>query len=258
MCPSGSGAGGEGAASGARPVSSSRAKVWPSQDAYDLVAQLENLKVHSTNIEDQLLRAEEELGLLDAEAGVDRRRLEEYRKQRSPVAGLSPLPPLAPHTQAQLARISERYGSAASATGSGVSKLGTDILFDEGQDQLKPGAEPTLRELAEALNSDEGDGLKILIVGHTDDRQIARRPARDLFSDNFHLSLCRANQVARVLQQSGLDSRRIGVAGYGPNQPIAPNTTPEGRQKNRRVEIFLMAQEVPVIGWTESIPALYP
>jgi len=97
-----------------------------------------------------------------------------------------------------------------------------------------------------------------LIVGHADDRQIAKKPVRDLFSDNFHLSLCRANQVARVLQQSGLDSRRIGVAGYGPNQPIAPNTTPEGRQKNRRVEIFLMAQEVPVIGWTESIPALYP
>lgn len=221
-----------------------------------LVAQLENLKIHSDNIADQLLRAEEEVKLLDAEAGVDRQRLDEYRKQGNGLAGLS-LPAVAPHTQARIARISERYGNAAFAPAAGVSKLGTDILFDEGQDQLKPGAEGVLRELAKTLNSPDGDGLKVLLVGHTDDRQIARKPARDLFSDNFDLSVSRANQVARVLQQFGLASQRIGIAGYGANQPIAPNTSPEERQKNRRVEIFLMAQETPVIGWTESTPTLY-
>ena len=61
----------------------------------------------------------------------------------------------------------------------------------------------------------------------------------------------------RKLQQLGLANQRIGTMGYGPHQPVAPNKSPDDRRKNRRVEIFVMADEVPVIGWTESTPSLY-
>jgi flagellar motor protein MotB len=223
-----------------------------------LVAQLENLKVHSDNIEDQLLRAEEELALIDGRAGIDRERLEAYRARHGGrTAAVDPLPGLAPHTQAQLARVSKRYGSLAFAPGGGVSKLDKDILFDEGDDALKPGAEEVLRDLVRTLNSEDGRDLKVLLVGHTDSQKVSRKPARDRFRDNFHLSTARARRVGEELERLGLGSERIGIAGYGAHQPVAPNTSPDDRRKNRRVEIFVMAQEVPVVGWTESTPGLY-
>lgn len=223
-----------------------------------LAAQLEDLKVHSENIEDQLLRAEEELALVDGQAGIARQRLEAYRTQRDrQTASQALLPGLAPHTEARLARISKRYGNLAFSPGGGVSKLDTDILFDEGDDALKPGASGVLKSLVSTLNSEDGTDLKVLVVGHTDDQKLARKPARDRFDDNLHLSTARARRVADELERLGLAGQRIGIAGYGAHQPVAPNTSPEDRAKNRRVEIFVMAQEVPVVGWTESTPNLY-
>ena len=223
-----------------------------------LAVQLDNLKVHTESIEDMLLRAEEDLAMMEGQSGIDQERLDSLRAQRQyRTASVKPLPGLAPRTEAQLARISDRYGSLAFAPGGGVSKLDTDILFDEGDDALKPGAAGTLRDLVKMLNSDDGKGLKLLLVGHTDDQAVSRKPARDRFDDNFDLSTARAHQVAETLQRMGLEAERIGIAGYGPHQPVAPNSTEDDRRKNRRVEIFVMAQEVPVVGWTESTPTLY-
>ena len=223
-----------------------------------LAVQLENLKVHTESIEDMLLRAEEDLALMEGQSGIDQQRLDalrSYRERRT--ASAKALPGLAPKTEAQLARVSKRYGNLAFAPGGGVSKLDTDILFGEGDDELKPGAKGVLQELASLLNSDDGEGLKVLLVGHTDDQKVSRKPARDRFENNFDLSTARARRVGDTLQQMGVSADRIGIAGYGPHQPIAPNTSEEDRRKNRRVEIFVMAQEVPVVGWTESTPSLY-
>ena len=67
----------------------------------------------------------------------------------------------------------------------------------------------------------------------------------------------KGDQVRDALRRLGLEPERMGVAGFGPHQPVAPNLTGEDRQKNRRVELFVMAPEVPVIGWTETTPNLY-
>lgn len=223
-----------------------------------LAVQLENLKVHTESVEDMLFRAEEDLALMEGQSGIDQERLEAFRSHRQRrTASANSLAGLAPQTQAQLARISQRYGSLAFAPGGGVSKLDTDILFDEGDDALKPGATKVLRDLATMVNSEDGDGLKILLVGHTDNQKVSKKPARDRFDDNFALSTARARRVGDTLQDFGVAPDRIGIAGYGPHQPVAPNTSPEDRRKNRRVEIFVMAQEVPVVGWTESTPGLY-
>jgi outer membrane protein OmpA-like peptidoglycan-associated protein len=223
-----------------------------------LTAQLDNLKVHSENIENLLLRAEEDLAMMEGQAGIHQERLEAYRSQRTRrTASVDPLPGVPPQTEARLARISKRYGNLAFAPGDGVSKLDTDILFDEGDDALKPGAAEVLRGLATTLNSEDGQELKVLLVGHTDSQAVARKPARDRFQDNFDLSTSRARRVGDTLQKMGVAPERIGIAGYGDNQPVAPNTSDENRRKNRRVEIFVMAQEVPVVGWTESTPSLY-
>ena len=63
--------------------------------------------------------------------------------------------------------------------------------------------------------------------------------------------------MAEYLRQQGLEESRLGVAGFGAHEPVASNVTAHDRQKNRRVEIFVMPADVPVVGWTDSTPRLY-
>ena len=114
-----------------------------------------------------------------------------------------------------------------------------------------------LKELVQVLESPEASDLKIMIVGHTDNQRIAKKPVRETYPNNFHLSAARALAVGDLMRRLGFQQQRMGVAGFGPHQPIAPNVTYKDRQKNRRVEIFVMNRDVPVVGWTDSIPSLY-
>ena len=226
------------------------------------LAEIENLNVHSRNTEDQLRRTEENLAMLEETAGLDRRRLENYSAEREEMRrqfeGLSyGRGHLSTEVSDRLAEISRRYPSLAFDPQTGIAKLDTDILFDSGYDDLKPGADKLLSELAAVLKTPKTADLKLMVVGHTDDRRMAKRPARDKFPTNFHLSTARAVAVARTLERFGVSSDRMGVAGFAEHQPIAPNVSPADRRKNRRVELFVLAPNVPVVGWTETIPSVY-
>ena len=74
--------------------------------------------------------------------------------------------------------------------------------------------------------------FRILIEGHTDNVGSAAL--------NMRLSLSRAEAVKTYLTERGIDGERIIAKGYGLTQPVAPNTTPQGRQKNRRVEFTIL------------------
>ncbi len=78
-------------------------------------------------------------------------------------------------------------------------------------------------------------GLEILITGYTDSVGTA--------DYNRQLSKFRATVVKIYLVGNGVDSKRIFVSGMGPDNPVAANDTPEGRQLNRRVEILLKSKE---------------
>jgi chemotaxis protein MotB len=226
------------------------------------LAEIENLKVHSRATEDRLIRAEEELALLEEEVGLDQRQLANYQRERAELHeqfkglanGRVRVPP---ELSARLAEVSRQYPSLQFDPATGISKLDTDILFDSGEAELKPGAEKVLGQLVRVLKSPEAADLKIMVVGHTDNQQIAKKPAREKFPNNFHLSTARALAVADEMRRQGLPEERLGVAGFGPHQPIAPNASPGDRQKNRRVEIFAMNRDVPVVGCTDSIPSVY-
>ena len=73
---------------------------------------------------------------------------------------------------------------------------------------------------------------RIRVEGHTD--------SQGSETYNKTLSFKRAQAVKRYLVSQGIAAQRIEVMGYGESQPVADNTTPEGRQLNRRVEVKLI------------------
>jgi len=226
------------------------------------LAEIENLKVHTRNTEDRLMRTEEELTALRDEVGLDRDELAGIRRQRAQLhdrlTGMANrFGEIPPDVRERLAALSERYPNLHFDPVTGISKLQSDVLFSSGQAELRPGAEEMLGELVQVLKLPAAEDLKIMVVGHTDDKRIAKKPAREKFPNNFHLSTTRAHAVADLMCRQGLTEDRIGVAGLGAHQPIAPNVAPEDRRKNRRVEIFVMNRDVPVVGWADSMPSLY-
>jgi outer membrane protein OmpA-like peptidoglycan-associated protein len=109
-----------------------------------------------------------------------------------------------------------------------------DILFDVNESTLKTDAARALSKLAGILLILED--LNLRIEGHTDSTGSA--------SYNLRLSQRRAESVFDLLAADGISSERMVTAGYGIERPIADNTTTEGRQKNRRVEIIIAEGEV--------------
>jgi len=131
----------------------------------------------------------------------------------------------------------------------GVSKFHSDILFDSGSDEIKPAAVPLLQEFARILNSEDAKRLNVLVVGHTDDRPIVKAGTKQNHRDNWDLSADRAASVTRVLSRQGIKDNRMGIAGYGPFQSVAPNVNEANRKQNRRVEIFVLAPDAAVAGF---------
>ena len=99
------------------------------------------------------------------------------------------------------------------------------------------------------MNDPDAGRLNILIVGHTDDKPIGKPGTREHHPTNGHLSTNRGHSVRLALQQAGILDARMGVAGYGPHQPLVANRDEDSRQLNRRVEIFVLAPDAVVAGW---------
>jgi chemotaxis protein MotB len=102
-----------------------------------------------------------------------------------------------------------------------------------------PGAGDKIKRIAEVLTQ---YGLDMRVEGHTDDVPIHNAQ----FASNWDLSTARAMAVAMMLlNESGVDPKRISIAGYAQYHPSAGNDTPEGRRANRRVDIVVVSTSTP-------------
>jgi chemotaxis protein MotB len=115
--------------------------------------------------------------------------------------------------------------------------LAEQIFFDSGRATLKAGGKDVLKKVGDALKGYENKIIRV--VGHTDNVPIAKT-LQDTFPTNWELSVARATNVVRVLQEVGIPAERMVASGRSEYDPVAPNDTAEGRQKNRRIEILLI------------------
>ncbi|WP_354535289.1 OmpA family protein [Ralstonia sp. 1138] len=112
-----------------------------------------------------------------------------------------------------------------------VVTLDSMSLFDSGAAQLKPGSTRTMVAALEMIKSHPDK--RILVAGYTDNVGSA--------DSNLKLSLARAGAVRDwLIEVSGIPATQFAIQGYGDTRPIASNDTPEGRARNRRVEITLV------------------
>jgi chemotaxis protein MotB len=108
-----------------------------------------------------------------------------------------------------------------------------DLLFDLGEAELKEEAKEKLEKIALLIAKTP---YKINIVGHTDDVPIKSAQ----FPSNWELSLIRASVVARFfIEDLSIPGNKFYLSGHSHFQPVRPNSTPENRAANRRVEIII-------------------
>jgi len=112
-------------------------------------------------------------------------------------------------------------------------------FFDSGEANLLPGAADKIKRIAAVLTQ---YGLDMRVEGHSDDVPIHNAA----FASNWDLSTARATAVAMMLlNESGVDPKRMSIAGYAQYHPSASNDTPEGRRANRRVDIVILSASKP-------------
>lgn len=111
--------------------------------------------------------------------------------------------------------------------------LSEQLLFPSGSAVVNPKGVDALSKLAAVLNLNSD--VSVMIEGHTDSI-----PIRGRYQDNWDLSTARANAIVRILVNNyKVDPTRVIAAGHSYYEPVATNSTAEGRAKNRRTDIIL-------------------
>jgi chemotaxis protein MotB len=130
-----------------------------------------------------------------------------------------------------------------------VIQLLTDkVFFASGDATLKPEAHRLVRKIAGVVRDERTH--PVVVEGHTDSQPISN----SRYQSNWDLSGARASAVVNDFAGEGVLARRMSLAGYGSQEPVETNSTPEGRAKNRRVEIVLSRINSPTTTDTESTP----
>jgi chemotaxis protein MotB len=119
--------------------------------------------------------------------------------------------------------------------------LAEQIFFDSGRATLKKTGKDVLKKVGEALKG--YDDKLIWVVGHTDNVPVAKS-LQGTFPTNWELSVARATNVVRFLQETGVPPEHMVASGRAEYDPVASNDTPEGRQKNRRIAIILIDENL--------------
>jgi chemotaxis protein MotB len=124
-----------------------------------------------------------------------------------------------------------------------VVDVSDKILFDTGSAEINQRGREVLKQVSSSVIGVQKRVFQV--SGHTDAARVVSADVRERFPTNWELSTARATNVVRFLQEKcGIPGRRLVAAGYAEHLPIAQNTTAEGKQRNRRIEIALLREVV--------------
>lgn len=115
-------------------------------------------------------------------------------------------------------------------------KLAQEILFPSGSAELSPEGQGVLGKVAGRLADVEH---QIEVAGHTDNVSISGALAQR-YPSNWELAGARAAVVVRLFVKRGIPAERLVAASFGDTKPVASNDSPEGRARNRRIDIRLV------------------
>jgi chemotaxis protein MotB len=229
------------------------------KDYQDQINSLQSEKISITSERDNLKKSVDDLNAsLQAETGEMSQQVSQLTKQKSVLE--QKVAELELETQSKLAaeesekqRIEKSYQQLLSnlegEVGQKTIEIQTyknaltinimdQIFFNSGESRIKTDGMDVLRRVGEVLSSLPDKMIRV--EGHTDDVPIGLS-LRDTFPNNWMLGAARATAVAEYLRtKSGIDPTRIVVVSYSQYRPLVPNTTPEGRAKNRRIEILVV------------------
>jgi len=131
-----------------------------------------------------------------------------------------------------------------------VVRLMETLMFDLGKAYLRPEAQQLLSKVAPVLTK---SGRPILIEGHTDNLPINTAE----FPSNWQLSAMRsANVIYFLTHRAGVPEQQLSGAAHADQCPVASNDTPEGRQRNRRVDIVFLKGQWKSINRGKGLAAL--
>lgn len=125
-------------------------------------------------------------------------------------------------------------------------EINASVLFSPGEALLAENSIEALRAVATVIQEHNHE---IHVEGHTDNIPIQTVN----FPSNWELSTARASSVIRLFIENGVDAARLTAIGYGENRPVDSNETSEGRKRNRRVSIMILAndadpgEEIPIM-----------
>lgn len=111
-----------------------------------------------------------------------------------------------------------------------------DYIYPSGGFELKPGA-PVLNRMVPIFRNFQH--TTITVIGYTDTTPVGPQLQNMGISNNTELSLKRASEAVAYFQSQGVNPSLLNAQGFGEANPVASNDTPDGRAKNRRIEIVL-------------------
>ena len=122
-----------------------------------------------------------------------------------------------------------------------VFRLPQDVLFPAGSADLTAAGRSAVRDVAARI--DGGDD-RVEVQGHTDDQAIKGALAQR-YPTNWELAGARSASVVRVLEETGVDPKRLSAVSFGASRPLVSNETAEGRAQNRRIEVRIVPLRPP-------------
>jgi chemotaxis protein MotB len=211
-----------------------------------LESSIQSLKTHNARLLQRLAGLGQDISKLEAERGglaedlaATKKRMEELKRAQM-------------QAEARLQQFRNLLGKFKQMIDSGklqvsirngkmTVKLPESILFPSGKADLKPEGKAAIEQVTDILRAIENRAFQV--AGHTDNIPI--KSGR--YKSNWELSTARALAVVKVMIERGMDAKRVSAAGFADTDPVASNDAPDGRAKNRRIEIVLLPniEELP-------------